>query len=486
MKITEEALGAYPELLDFIHTKQNITEPQLATEYKVPCENGNAGSYYVLTPIEIIARMGLLEHLKILLYPSTRSNLSISSIYSFFTKQDTKQATSSYTTFERALFKAIDGGHLDIVQYLLEKPDIIASLHKSGESGEYAQSLLINAVKADVPSMKILTALLNIPCIADTVNMDNNSVLIKAMEKGLPEQINHLLTLPRISSNLASGKNKILRTAIYHNQTDFVNQLLDNPAVISIIAAKDNRVLKIAAFAGNLECINRLLEYEEVYNNANSEGNAALQMAAVGGHVEVVKRLLEIPHVADNIACANNIVFRHVVYNRPMRGKPILDKASQKDMIKLLLTYKPVAVTYNPVAERAGHEIRTSIASYRRSLLLNKKPPTQTMWHSSKTPMTITIPSEEQIKQFLSGHELEEAMMDSIYQLIAYHSYSTIDRTRCEDNTDTSGLCCPVGAASGEPLPYWGKDYNIINGIACDDNDKPIDSTITLHSAPEF
>lgn len=470
MQITEAALESYTDLLDFIHTAQPLTAPQLAKEYVVRCEDGRETHNYVLTPIEIIARMGLLDHLKVLLYPSnppTSSISSICSVLSCFVAPKTRERSHPYTKFEQALFKAIDGGHLNLVQYLLALPHVIVSLDQLN-TGDYINKklyLLVASVSADVPSMEILTTLLSIPCIAQAVAKDNNQVLMTAMKKGLSAQIEHLLALPLVSSSLASGKNKVLRAALCYNQIDLVNQLLDNPAVMSIIAVKQNRVLKIAAFYGHLTCVDRLLENPAVYDAADSEGNAALQLAAVSGHMDIVKRLLQIPHVADKIACAKNIVFRHVVYNlvSDSEDEPILDKASQQAMIKLLLTYESVV-------EGARNEIRTSRSSYSQWLLLQKSPPTRTRPRAPKKP--ISIPSDEQIEQFLSGHALEETVVDAMYQLIAYHSYrETIDMTRCEFDTDTNGLSYPVGGFSGECLPYWGFDNEIRNGIEYDDDD---------------
>ncbi|KAJ5211076.1 hypothetical protein N7491_010893 [Penicillium cf. griseofulvum] len=192
---------------------------------------------------------------------------------------------------ERALQAAAGGGHLAVVERLLEAKAKVNSI-TSMEGRTAIQAAAGGGHLAVVERLLMADAKVNTP-----INREGSTALQAAAEGGHLEVVERLLEAKANVNAAASGLTgrAALQAAAEGGHVEVVEILLEAKADVNAASPGGYTALEAAAAGGHLEVVERLLEEEAIVNAASIglTGRRALQAAAVGGYLEVVERLLE-------------------------------------------------------------------------------------------------------------------------------------------------------------------------------------------------
>ena len=154
---------------------------------------------------------------------------------------------------------------------------------------EYNKALRL---AADNGHLEVVNRLLNIPEVMTNITVVDNFVHNLA-ENSLVTKINSLPGIPlRWALHAEVRRNWALIWAAGRGHLEVVKRLLQIDEVMANVAVLDNLVLREAAGRGHLEVVKHLLQIDEVMANVTVLANLVLREAAGGGHLDVVNRLL--------------------------------------------------------------------------------------------------------------------------------------------------------------------------------------------------
>lgn len=227
------------------------------------------------------------------------------------------------------LIRAIENGQIDVVNFLLTIPEIVANIY-------VPSNLELNAAVRN-GNLDIFNALLNIPQVEATVTLGDpslqyawneqnrintynaNEILKRFLEvKNVidtldfhvvywlfqvanPEVIEQLLKIPSAKKEVTDSPEKFVIIASERGNLEILEQLLKIKEVSDMPPHNYYDILFNASQKGDLDIVNRLLKVEGVTAILPLGGidplNRILEVAAAFGQLAVVDRLLEIPEV---------------------------------------------------------------------------------------------------------------------------------------------------------------------------------------------
>lgn len=167
----------------------------------------------------------------------------------------------------------------------------------------YGYRALYQAIESG--HLNILNFLLSIESIQNIAHTQNNSLILFAIRQEQWEIVLRFLELPEVIKHIDIEDNYVLYNLILMNRFQDANRLLDEEHVRTKAAASNNRALSMAAQVGSLELVNRLLEIPDVMQNVAIYGNNPLNEALTNGHMDIAARLLQIPNVYNRITSQN-------------------------------------------------------------------------------------------------------------------------------------------------------------------------------------
>ncbi len=180
---------------------------------------------------------------------------------------------------------AIELNDVEKIIALLKSPsaEIEANIAADGNGALISASMNGN--------LDVVNQLLEFPDVVANIATFDNCALRWAAANGHLTVVNRLLEFPAVVANIAADGNGALRWAAQKGQLAVVNRLLEFPAVVTNVAAVKTDALRSAAANGHLAVVNRLLEFPAVVTNVAAANNYALKWAAAKGHLAVVNRL---------------------------------------------------------------------------------------------------------------------------------------------------------------------------------------------------
>ncbi len=343
MKINQDDLNKYPELMAFIAANRHDQEHAynlLKPSYPVHCSDSdgkNRSSFsgnFGLTPLIIISALGHLDHLDIILSHNPSRKYSNSYCPSFLastnfsaplfgrTKESTPNEKVSYCiTSENqengipvddgffALRAAATSGHLDILQRLLIIPKFQQQISRLNNI------ILRKAVQAG--HAHIVSFLLAQEEVVARLQEGNCYVLDAAVKGASLEILEKLLTItPSIfdkdskkgdwNPTNALPSSKYIATAIKEGSEEIACRLLQIPEVNAIAADNDNHILRLSLCNKKFNLANQLLDFPSVQTNLAARNGRVLHVAARTGNLEIFNRLLAYPEVLANADSDNN------------------------------------------------------------------------------------------------------------------------------------------------------------------------------------
>ncbi|MBT6538995.1 MAG: ankyrin repeat domain-containing protein [Francisellaceae bacterium] len=197
---------------------------------------------------------------------------------------------------------ACNNGHLDVVNILLEMPEVV-----DNAAYNYNHALRVSAQNGYLDIVKML---LEIPAVLSDATAMRNYSLFASASSGHINVVNRLLEIPEVLVHARDNCNYALRMAAENGHLNVVNRLLEIPGVIAAASAKDNYALRMAAENGHLNVVNRLLEIPWVIAAASANYSNVLCLVGQSGHLNVINRLLEIPSIAVHVSAYDNYALR--------------------------------------------------------------------------------------------------------------------------------------------------------------------------------
>ncbi|MBT6538986.1 MAG: ankyrin repeat domain-containing protein [Francisellaceae bacterium] len=146
----------------------------------------------------------------------------------------------------------------------------------------------------------VVNRLLEMPQVLGNATDNDNYALWRSAQNGHLCIVNRLLEIPQVLANATAVNNGALRFAAEYGHLNVVDRLLEIPQVQNNVSAMRSYPFCAAAENGHISVVNRLLEIPDVLANASINHNYPLRAASLKGHLDVVNRLLEIPTVVAN------------------------------------------------------------------------------------------------------------------------------------------------------------------------------------------
>ncbi|KAI9856126.1 MAG: hypothetical protein M1813_009244 [Trichoglossum hirsutum] len=192
-----------------------------------------------------------------------------------------------------ALQAAAGGGHLDVVERLLEaKANVNAATADGG-----GRTALRAAAEGD--HLDVVERLLEAKADVNAAAADGGRTALQAAAGGGHLDVVERLLQAKADVNAGTnfGGRTALQVAAGGGHLDVVERLLAAKANVNAASGDygDRTALQAAAGGGHLDVVERLLAAEADVNASAADygGRTALQAAAGGGHLDVVERLLE-------------------------------------------------------------------------------------------------------------------------------------------------------------------------------------------------
>lgn len=372
MKINQDDLNKYPELIAFINATNSHDQEQafihLKPTYSVSCtdhEGKNKSHFrgvFGLTPLIIISALGLSDHLEIILkhnldhkysnsyYPGFLAQTQTNWFCGFFSQADNipDEKLSCMTEGENlatgarkdgffALRVAATYGHLNILQTLLQIPKYQQQLTDLGNI------ILRKSVQAG--HVHIVSFLLAQAEILARLQKGRCHVLGAAVKGPSLDILEELLAItPAIfdqdstgswNPTNASALNYYMITAIKEGYEEIACRLLQIPEIKAGAAEDDNHILRIALFNKKFILANQLLDLPSVHANLAARNGRVLHVAARTGNIGIIHRLLALPAVMANVDSENNKAIAIAAAN------------GHTEVVNILLAIPQVASTVN-------------------------------------------------------------------------------------------------------------------------------------------
>ncbi|RBA12849.1 hypothetical protein FPRO05_14071 [Fusarium proliferatum] len=205
-------------------------------------------------------------------------------------------AGCSMLCINRALQVASEGGHIQIVERLLE-----AGAHVNAAVAGYGGRTALQAASAGGHIQvveRLLEAGAHVNAAAATIR--GQTALQAASEGGHIQVVERILEAGahvNAAATATIGGRTALQAASEGGHIQVVERLLEAGAHVNAAAAGDGgrTALQAASEGGHIQVVERLLEAGAHVNAATAMfgGRTALQAASEGGHIQVVERLLE-------------------------------------------------------------------------------------------------------------------------------------------------------------------------------------------------
>lgn len=133
----------------------------------------------------------------------------------------------------------------------------------------------------------VVNYLLEYPEVEINITTNSNEALKAAAENGHVEVVNRLLENQQVRDNVAAHSNRALGLTAKNGHIEVVNRLLEFQQVRDNISAWNNYALRFAAANGHIDVVNCLLEYPQVKDGVSILNNEALRLAARNCHYEI-------------------------------------------------------------------------------------------------------------------------------------------------------------------------------------------------------
>lgn len=182
---------------------------------------------------------------------------------------------------------AVENGHTQIVQILLNIPDVKKQLEDEIASGNN-KSLQLAIQSGNLDILAQLYQLQGIESIIDP------SLFMLAIQSDHPAVAVSLLQFNNVLSDPRNNQRAFL-LAVEKGHTQIVKRLLKIPEILTTVADARNNALKLAVKGDHLKVVNLLLQCEAVINEMarKPNDNTILRLAVGGGHYKVVNRFLQ-------------------------------------------------------------------------------------------------------------------------------------------------------------------------------------------------
>ena len=187
-------------------------------------------------------------------------------------------------TFGNALQAASSGGHIQVVQMLLDKGAIV-----NAKGGFFGNALQIASYKGHT---QVLQVLLHKGAHVNEQGGFSNNALQAASINGHIQVVQMLLD-NGANVNAQGGKfGNALHTASFGGHVQVVQMLLDMGADVNAQSGKFGNALQIASYEGHIRVVQMLLDKGADVNARGGKFGNALHTASFRGHVQVVQVLL--------------------------------------------------------------------------------------------------------------------------------------------------------------------------------------------------
>ncbi len=192
-------------------------------------------------------------------------------------------------TFEknRLLQLASQKGHLDIMNRLLQFPEVESHAADEGNTALY------NAIRDG--NLAIVNRLIKIPSVFEEMKSQAHKAQIFAVQSGKLEMLNLILNFPDILEQLETNFYNLLDFAFDMKYFDIAKRLLEFPII----------QMRQAASQGKLEELKQLIENRATLNDSTLF--TLLLLATRNGHLNIVNYLLQFSGFKDSMLINNKI-----------------------------------------------------------------------------------------------------------------------------------------------------------------------------------
>ena len=188
---------------------------------------------------------------------------------------------------QTALHYAVELGHVDVVQVLIDAGADVEARDKKGSSPINFSGTFI-----------IVKKLVEAGAGVRTVDTQRHTCLHLAADCGHTETVRYLVGLPDVEVDHTEGEGcTALHWAADKNHADMVQVLIDAGADIEARDTSRNSPLLWACGSGSLDAVKLLVRAGAGVSVTNNEGHTFLTAAADCGHTETVRYLVGLPEV---------------------------------------------------------------------------------------------------------------------------------------------------------------------------------------------
>ena len=185
-----------------------------------------------------------------------------------------------------ALHSAVHGGHLDVVQVLIDAGAYIETKSQWGRTPLHVASAL---GELDIVKMLVEAG----ASVRATDNLDDTCLIVASTSEHT-ETVRYLAGLEEVDVNYNNGRRSALLTALRRQRTDVVKVLVDAGADIEVEDERGYSLLEKASMCGDLLRVKMLVEAGAVADAG------CLKLAVIKKHTETVRYLAALPQVDVN------------------------------------------------------------------------------------------------------------------------------------------------------------------------------------------
>jgi ankyrin repeat protein len=190
---------------------------------------------------------------------------------------------------QSALHKAASQGHVEIVEYLIEKgADSLkmdgvdmTPLHLAARDGRTRVAKFLLETSVQIPER-----ILNDAMHVGSMSVTGNPVIVKMIE-------DYRVKMAKPSTSGRKDADSQLQQAAHDGDFENVKSAIENGADVEAIDGRGMKAIHWAALRGHKEIVEILLEKGADVNGKNSAEWTAIMHASMEGHIEIVKLLLD-------------------------------------------------------------------------------------------------------------------------------------------------------------------------------------------------
>ncbi|MHA2072722.1 MAG: ankyrin repeat domain-containing protein, partial [Candidatus Thorarchaeota archaeon] len=190
---------------------------------------------------------------------------------------------------QTALHKAASQGHVEIVEYLIEKgADILKTdgvdmtpLHLAARDGRTRAAKCLLETPVQIPER-----ILNDAMHVGTMSVTGNPVIVKMIE-------DYRVKMAKPSTSGRKDADSRLQEAAHDGNFEDVRLAIENGADVETIDGRGMKAIHWAALRGHKDIVEILLEKGADVNGKNTAEWTPIMHASMEGHIEIVKLLLK-------------------------------------------------------------------------------------------------------------------------------------------------------------------------------------------------